>query len=150
MASMKRSDRKARRGPPSENEMIGRIVALFRRHSGYRISREVPNMGQSVDIVASSRKCLVAIEVKRSNWRRALNQCTAHRAVADFICIAIGTKKVPSMLQEQAARLNYGIIHCPPDKHVCTWAARPRKNQRVWKPQRDLFKRRIVEIENGH
>jgi hypothetical protein len=130
--------------------MIGRIVALFRRRSGYRISREVPNMGQSIDIVASYRNCVVAIEVKRADWQRAISQCSAHRAVADFICIAIGTKTVPSKLQEEAARLHYGIIHCPPGQTECLWAARPKKNARVWKPQRDVFTRRIVEIENGH
>ncbi len=148
MVSMKRLDRKYRR--VSENEMIGRIVALFRRRSGYRIVREVPNMGQSVDIVAAYRNCLVAIEVKRSDWHRALNQCNAHRAVADFICIAIGTKTVSPALQEEASRLNYGIIHCPPDGNMCTWAARPKKNARVWKPQQEVFKRRILEIDHGH
>jgi hypothetical protein len=130
--------------------MIGRIVALFRRRSGYRISREVPNMGQSIDIVASYRHCVVAIEVKRSDWQRALSQCSAHRAVADFICIAIGTKTVPGKLQEEAERLKYGIIHCPPDQTDCVWAVRPRKNPRVWKPQREVLSRRIVEIENAH
>jgi hypothetical protein len=130
--------------------MIGRIVALFGRRSGYRIVREVPNMGQSVDIVAAYRNCLVAIEVKRSDWQRALNQCSAHRAVADFICIAIGTKTVSAALQKEATRLNYGIIHCPPGENLCTWAARPKKNPRVWKPQQDLFKRRVLEIDNGN
>lgn len=145
---MKQSDRKYR--ARSEHEMIGRVIALFRRHSGYRISREVPNMGQSIDIVASYRNYLVAIEAKRANWQRALSQCTAHRAVADFICIAIGTKRVPAELEEQAARLNYGVIHCPPDEKECTWVTRPKKNRRVWKPQREVFRRRIVEVENGH
>ena len=130
--------------------MIGRIVALFRRRSGYRISREVPNMGQSIDIVASYRNSVVAVEVKRADWQRAINQCSAHRAVADFICIAIGTKTVPSKLHEEAARLHYGIIHCPPGQKDCLWAARPRKNLRVWKPQREVFTRRILEIQNGY
>lgn len=130
--------------------MIGRIVALFRRHSGYRITREVPNMGQSIDIVASYGNCVVAIEAKRSDWQRGLNQCRAHRAVADFICIAIGTKRVSERLCEEAERLNYGVIHCPPGDDKCTWATRPKKNRGIWKPQRDLFRRRIQEIENGH
>ena len=107
-------------------------------------------MGQSIDIVASYRKYVVAIEVKRSDWQRAISQCYAHRAVADFICIAIGTKTVPSKLQQAAAHLNYGIIHCPPGQTDCMWVARPRKNTRVWKPQRDVLTRRLVEIENGH
>lgn len=145
---MKRSDPKPRR--PSESEMIGRILALFRRRSGYRIVREVPNMGQSIDIVAAYRNFLVAIEVKRADWQRALSQCSAHRAVADFICIAIGTKNVPAALKEEAARLKYGIIHCPPDAEACTWATRPKKNHRVWKPQQELFKRRMGEIENAN
>ena len=146
---MKRFDSKYRPVRP-EAEMIGRIVALFRRHGGYRISREVPNMGQSIDIVASYRDCVVAIEVKRSNWQRALNQCRAHRSVADFICIAIGTHSIPARLHQEAERLSYGIIHCPPKGGECTWITRPKKNRRIWKPQRDLFKRRIVEIENVH
>lgn len=134
---------------PPEGELIIRVVALF-RDAGYRINREVPNMGQCVDIVASSRRYLVAIEAKRADWRRALNQCRAHRAVADFICVAIGTQRISTKLQEAAERLEYGLIHCPPDATHCVWITRPRRNRRVWPPQRECFKHRLTEIENGN
>jgi hypothetical protein len=132
-----------------EAELIVRVIRLF-ADAGYRISREVPNMGQSVDIVAQTRREVITIEVKRSDWKRALDQCRAHRSVADFICVAIGSSRVSPQLSEAATRLNYGIIHCPPGSNECVWVTRPKRNYRVWEPQRQFFKRRILELENGN
>lgn len=146
---MKRFDNHRRFARRSEAELIVRVVRLF-AHAGYQISREVPNMGQSVDIVAQTRKYVIAIEVKRSDWKRALDQCRAHRSVADFICIAIGTSRISSQLFETATRLNYGVIHCPPGTTECVWITRPKRNHRVWQPQREFFRRRILEVENGN
>jgi len=129
-----------------EAELIVRVVEMF-RNAGCHVRREVPNMGQSVDIVATRGRCLIAIEAKRDNWRRAVRQCRAHLAVADLICIAIGTASVSPRLQELAGQLNYGIIHCPPSSTECLWVTKPRRNRNVWLPQRQFFQRRLTEID---
>ena len=64
-------------------------IGHFLQKQNYRIRHEVPNMGQSLDILASRSRWVMAIEAKLENWKRALRQCRAHELVADYICIAI-------------------------------------------------------------
>jgi hypothetical protein len=123
----------------SESDLI-RIVADFLRADGYRVRSEVPNMGQSADLVATKNRWLTFVEAKVHDWRRALLQCRAHEPVADFICVAIYMGSVPHRLLEDATRLGYGLIHCSPRESKCSWVRRARLNRCVWPPQR----RRVV------
>ena len=104
---------------------------------GYNVRIEVPNMGQSIDVVATKNRWITAVEAKLTNWRRALAQCVAHEQVADFICIAVGTGGVSDALFAEANNRGYGIIHCAPTGNCCHWVLRPRRNRQVWRPQRN-------------
>lgn len=119
----------------SESDLV-RLIVRDLVSDGYRVRTEVPNMGQSADIIATKNRWLTAIEVKVSDWRRALQQCRAHELVADFVCIAIGSVSVPQDLVCAVQECRYGLIHCPPGSSTCTWVVRPTRNANVWGPER--------------
>lgn len=135
----------------SEIDVVNQVT-LFLMRRGYRTRCEIPNMGQVLDIAATKGRWLTAIEAKVRDWRRAILQCTAHESVADFVCIAVATKTVSPFLLETAADRGYGIIHCDPSTADCKWALTPKRNKRVWPPQRHFFSRSLRRIDraDGH
>jgi hypothetical protein len=119
----------------SESEMVA-CLTLWYRKNGYRVTTEVPIMGQSADIVAQKESCVIFLEAKLYDWKRGLAQCRAHEAVADFIYIAIASKKIAPNLENEARNRGYGVLHfCLKQKSVSE-AVQPRKNELLWPPQR--------------
>jgi hypothetical protein len=92
-------------------------------------------MGQSVDIVATKGRWVTFVEAKKRDWRRALEQCRAHQQVADFICIAVGTKAISTEMSNAVKFAGYGLIHCRGDDD-CQWIVEPERNRSFWHPQR--------------
>ena len=130
----------------SEAHLVSRL-GNFLIQRGYRVRMEVPNMGQSADLVATRNRWVTIIEAKTHDWRRALDQCQAHEQVADFICIAIGTESISKRLLGAINSTNYGLIHCPVSQDSCRWVVKPKMNTRVWSPQRDNLSRTLRMIE---
>lgn len=128
-----------------ESELISRLTE-FLREDGYRVRLEVPNLGQSADMVATKGRWVTVIEAKLSNWGRGLDQCIAHSHVADFVCIAVATESVSKPLDARAAHSGIGIIHCPASTGQCRWARRPARNGRVWRPERARFSRNLQRV----
>ena len=131
----------------SEYAVVQRIVTHL-KNLGYRVRTEVPNMGQSVDLVATRNRWVTFIEAKMHDWRRALVQCQAHEQVADFICIAIGTVSVSESLTAQVKDVGYGLIHCPPGDEKCEWIVKPKQNMNVWEPQRNRLAEALRAIDH--
>lgn len=131
--------------PQTEAELT-QVVAEFLTREGFVVRAEVPNLGQSVDLVATHEHTLMLVEVKKSNWRRALKQCRAHHMVADYICIAIGQSKVSLSLQKEAELKGYGIIHCSPHAVTCSWIASPTRLFDFWNPERNRITTRLENI----
>ena len=129
----------------SEKELVQRIVNLFQKKD-YSIWLEVPNMGQSVDIVASKNENLTFIEVKMSNWRRALAQCEGHGMVADYIYIAISSVQISNEFYNTSKNLGYGIIHCNPYTMQCSKVLQAKKNTCIWAPQQKVLKGNMQEV----
>ena len=131
----------------SEVELIS-CVTEFLRGDGYRVRHEIPNLGQSADIVATKGRWITVIEAKMSDWGRGLSQCVAHSHVADFVCIAIATESISKSLNDRAVEHGIGIIHCPASTNMCHWARRPQRNDRVWRPERARFSRNLQKVEH--
>lgn len=130
----------------SEAELV-EAVQLFLAADGYRVRSEVPNMGQSVDLVATRGRWITMIEAKMRDWRRALIQCQAHEVVADFICIAMAACTVSNELAHAAEARGYGVISCNPVDGTCQWALRPARNGNIWLPQRRHIAQAMRKIE---
>lgn len=116
------------------------------RDEGYKTRLEVPNAGQSIDVVATKGRWVTAIEVKKTDWKRAVWQCGAHEILADFICIAIASVRVSEDLVEMAQQRGYGILHFDRDRSHFIWHLRPTLNRQLWRPQRRIWSRDLKEI----
>lgn len=120
---------------PGEAHII-RSLIQFLRGEGYRVRLEVPNMGQSADLVATRSRWVTFVEAKRRDWRRAMEQCRAHEPVADFICIALSLGKLSDTLLGEVRECGYGLIQCDAETLSCQWVVEPTRNGKVWGPQR--------------
>ena len=122
----------------SEAMLVSRVL-LFLRSFGFIPKCEVPSMGGKIDLVAlNMRGDLFAIEAKISAVQRVLEQCEGHYLCADFICIAWGSKNVSPDLFTVCSERGYGIIHYPPSG-LCEWVIKPKRNHKIWKPQRRVL-----------
>lgn len=133
----------------SEAFYVSRLVQTLATN-GYKARCEVPNLSQSVDIVATKGRWVYAIEVKLFNWRVALHQCGSHEVFADFICIAITTKTIaPDLLAAVEAR-GYGLLRYDHDKNDFVWFRRPRQNKSYWSHHRRLWAKTLQEIDYAY
>lgn len=134
----------------TENVFVSKTVGYLKR-KGYSVIIEVPNMGQSVDIVAQKNRWLTFVEVKLFNWNRAIVQCKNHEIVADYIYVAISTKRISNKFLEISKQKGYGILHYNIDKKKFSIILKAKFNKTVWKPQRRiLFDKYKIIKENGH
>lgn len=129
---------------PNEKQIVGSLVQFF-ANEGYRVRLEVPNMGQSADLVATRSRWVTFVEAKRRDWRRALQQCRAHETVADYICLAVFSRASSDTLIAQVSQYGYGLIKCDAESMACQWVIEPRRNTQVWPPQR----RRVAAAMKG-
>lgn len=126
----------------SEESMVEQLTE-FLVHMGYGVRREVPNMGQSIDLLATKGRWVTCIEAKLTDWKRALVQCKAHELVADFVCVAIASASVSEGLLVDASNKGYGVIHFDKKKCSCSWVLQPKQNVNIWPPQREHFSNRM-------
>lgn len=131
----------------SEEMLVCNLITMLSAE-GYRIKREVSNMGQSVDIVATKGRWVTFVEAKIKNWKRALQQCRAHRTVADYVCIAIALKNIPNEFQAEAMKNGYGIIHYDYSSKSFNWNRRPIVNKSVWNPQRKHWAKKTRRVHH--
>ena len=122
----------------SEFSLVNSVTGHL-QSEGYGVRLEVSNMGQSIDVVATRNRWVTAIEAKRSDWRRALVQCRAHVLVADYITVALGLKKPPAELVDALHDNGWGLLMLDQATDKWQWTIRPRKNDRIWGPQRRRF-----------
>jgi hypothetical protein len=129
----------------SEKGLVARVIDFLDK-DGYQIRLEVPNSGQSADLVAAKKNNILIIEAKVNNWKRALEQCKAHENIADFICIALGAKELSNNLIDEARKRGYGIIHCSGEVGTCKWMVEPQKNNNMWLAQRNHWEEFLKEV----
>ena len=121
-------------------------LADFLNSGEYRVRLEVPNLGQSADVVATRGRWVTMMEVKVHDWRRAIEQCRAHEHVADFVCIVVGTKRISSKAKSEIERRGYGLIHYQNEGRF-EWILNPERNKSIWQPQRRKFSLALRKID---
>jgi len=124
----------------TEQQLVEGLVEYLEA-SGFSVKREIPNMGQSVDVVAHKNEQLWLIEAKRKDVGRAIAQCRAHELVADYICIALLSDSVSLSTRTELERLGYGLLLYCMSESYWRWEVEPRLNGDVWYPQRSVFER---------
>jgi hypothetical protein len=98
--------------PKTEAEMVQALVAhLGKLGDMSAFGVEVRLHGRSrADVCAVIGGDLIAIEVKRTDWRRALGQAALNRFCADRSYIALWSGRVPAAVIEEAARHGIGVL----------------------------------------
>lgn len=72
---------------------------------------EVRSHGTSrMDLCFWTRRELVAVEVKRTDWRRVIGQASLNRYCADRSYIALWSPKVSDAVVTEAVRFGLGVI----------------------------------------
>jgi hypothetical protein len=122
-------------GLNGEGLLVAHLVE-FLCSTGYRVRLEVSNMGQSADLVATRGRWVTFVEAKVKDWRRAIEQCRAHEAVADYICLALSLKAPSAELLAQVSASGYGLLLRSPQSRGFEWIMRPKRNPKIWRPQR--------------
>lgn len=74
----------------SENLVQNQVKEHF-EHECFTVYEEVPMLGNRIDIVATKKggSEVIAVEVKVSDWKRAVQQAVLYRLVADRVYVAI-------------------------------------------------------------
>jgi hypothetical protein len=122
------------------------VVTEFLAKLGYRVRHEVPNMGQSADLVATRGRWVTFIEAKMSNWSQAMSQCRAHEQVADFICLAVRCDEPSERLLEAVREAGYGLLGVSPQQGIVRWHLFPVRNLEIWAPQRRAMSINLREV----
>ncbi len=130
----------------TEAEIIEYFINFLKKQ-GYRIQKEVPNMGQNVDVAATRGRWITFFEVKTKDWKRAIKQCNAHSLVADYIYIVIATVSVSDLFYGKAKDLGIGIVHFKKKRKNCELVLKARRNYGVWCPQQRHLRKNMEEIE---
>lgn len=128
-----------------EAALVARAADLL-RSEGALVCFEVPSLGQSVDLVAEKNDKYIAIEAKVSDWRRALRQATPHLLVADYVAIAVSYNEIPRSLIDEAVVLGIGIINWRTRTDAIEWVLEARESRRVWGPQKNVFRKNVMEV----
>lgn len=130
---------------PSERELVS-ILTKKLSSEGYRVRIEVSNLGQSADMVATKNRWVTLVEVKRRDWRRAITQCRAHEHVADFICIAVACTTPSLEMLEISRSFGYGILIFNEHSKEYSWVLAPKRNKKIWRPQRIVWAKRLSGV----
>ncbi len=88
-------------------------VASYVRHRSYRLLQaEVPFYEHRIDIYAFSRreKATIAVELKLTNWRRAIEQALLYQLCADFVFIAVPVCTARRVDRSLLKELGIGVI----------------------------------------
>lgn len=73
-----------------ENTLLIRVERYF-KNKNFQTCKEVPLLDNSIDLVAYDRKFskIIAVEVKVTDWKRAIQQAMLYRLCANQVYVAI-------------------------------------------------------------
>lgn len=77
----------------SENDLREPVHDLF-HEDNYSLYNEVRLFSRSIDVVAKKRNTVISIELKLSDWKRAIEQASLDLRVSNYSYIALPEKKL--------------------------------------------------------
>jgi hypothetical protein len=94
-----------------ERKLVRNIVRYLTK-KGYRTAVEVPFLSRSIDIVYRTRTGeIVAIEVKMTDWKRALNQAKYCLLGASRVYICLPERTLMENTRSKIRSMGIGLIH---------------------------------------
>lgn len=120
----------------SELEMQQEIAELLRKR-GFDVYLEVPFLSRSIDIVAVKNGKILAVELKLSDWRKAIAQSADHLHGADqsFICLPRKTRINDEMIDMVLAN-GIGLMFYDREENEVEEVLPASDSELVWPPAR--------------
>ena len=101
--------------PQSEKQMIQEVVTHL-RDQNHSVALEVPFLNRSIDLVYQNNDGdLTAVEFKRHDWKRALQQAHDHRLGTDRVYICLPISVINENVEQKAKEIGVGIMAWSPD-----------------------------------
>lgn len=121
----------------SELQMQQKIAELL-RSGGFSVYLEVPFLSRSIDIVAIKDGKIVAIELKLSDWRKAIMQSSDHLHGADqsFVCLPRKTRINDEMIEMVLDR-GLGLMFYDEEENSVEEILAAQESEIVWPPARE-------------
>lgn len=134
----------------TENDMVLAVASRL-REAELRVALEVPFMCQSIDLVYEERSSeLIAVEFKKHDWSRAIQQSRTHLLGADQVYICLPFREPSAQLQNGLAEAGIGLLLFDPslpDQLVVHTEAKRNEGflnyPRVW--LQEAFEQRYVQ-----
>lgn len=89
---------------------LQRDVRHFFEKQGYNTYLEVPSLGRSIDLVYFKSEEIVAVELKLSDWKRAIEQARDHLLAVEYSYVCLPRRKKTSYLIESFNESPVGLI----------------------------------------
>ncbi|MCU0289942.1 MAG: hypothetical protein MUF15_26570 [Acidobacteria bacterium] len=90
-----------------ENYLADEVLKILEKE--YEIFTEVPLYNRIIDAVLLKNQCLITVEFKIKDWRRALMQIKTHLLAADYAYLCMPKIKVPGALMLLLTRMGVGL-----------------------------------------
>lgn len=127
-----------------EIELIYEASKYFTNHDVYY---EVASFHRSMDILlVDPLGCLIAIEAKISNWKKAIEQVTTHALTCDYLFLLMPEKKTQNAKMFNTL-IEKGIGLLLLNDNNLDMPIKPIKSNLIWKPQRKIFVDRLKDRE---
>jgi hypothetical protein len=90
-----------------ENYLADEVLKILGHE--YETFTEVPLYNRVIDAVLLKGDCLITVEFKIRDWRRALGQIKTHLLAADYAYLCMPKIKVPEALMSLLSRMGVGL-----------------------------------------
>lgn len=114
----------------SENELYPIIIDYFSQ-KGFKCYREVKYYTRKIDIIATKKNQICAIEAKIANWQKALQQALTCKICAQEVYIAMWHDFIHRIPKKKVKKYGLGLLEINGEvKEII----KPKKSKLFYKP----------------
>ena len=119
----------------SEKHLSNSFVTYLRSNKDDEVYAGVPCLSRCIDllIVRRDQESIIAVELKLSNWRRALRQAEDHLLATNFSYVCMPKRVVSSACKEEFEKKGVGLWLFDRGKEMTLTEAIPAKESKaIW------------------
>lgn len=106
---MRDGSRRTLNKQPEEARLVKRAFQKLGKNPNVTVRCSVPLLGRCVDLAYLHESCLVTVEFKLRDWRRALRQARDHRLATDYAYVCMPRREIPTAMRQEFIRLGVGL-----------------------------------------
>lgn len=141
----------------SRNNLVGerrlQLCSLERLQTSglVDVSREVPLLGRTIDLVYIIENSVVTVEFKLRDWRRAISQARDHLLGADYAYICMPRRKITDGLRIELEKAGVGLaFYREKDEWPFEVAVRAPRSKETWSVARAMLVDHIERERKQH